>query len=365
VDYEPQKLKRTPLHTEHLALHAKLVPFAGWDMPVQYSGIVEETLAVRRAAGLFDIGHMGRLHIHGPEAESLLNRLTPNRIRDLRPGQAHYSLLLQDDGGILDDIIVYRLGEEEFSLVLNASNHDADVDWIRRHASAGIEIRDYSAATAMVAIQGPLAAEKLQTVCDADLAIVPRFGFTSGKVAGVASAICRTGYTGEDGFELVCPAEPAATVWRELLACGAAPCGLGARDALRIEAGYPLYGHELDASTTPVDAGLMWVVDLEKGDFVGREAVRRAAAAPPARRLAAFRMTERAVPRHGYTVYHEGEEAGTVTSGVFSPTAQAGLGLAYLRPPAHLRRSRIEIGIRDRRFPAVVVSRKDLLQPLP
>ena len=355
-------LRRTPLYEAHRRAGAKLVPFAGWEMPVQYSGILEESRAVRNSAGIFDISHMGRVHVHGPESVELLDRLTPNDVRGLAPWNAQYSLLTNPDGGIIDDIIIYRLKEEEFAVVVNASNTQKDLDWIHQHAAAGTVIDEYTERTAMIAVQGPKAPKLVNSLADKDLLALDRFAFTDGHIAGAYTAFCRTGYTGEDGFELIFPAENAEAVWNAVVDAGAIPCGLGARDALRIEAGYPLYGHEIDDATTPVEAGLMWVVKLDKGDFMGRDAVRRVKEQGPPRKLVGLVLQERIVPRQGYTLYVGEEGAGTVTSGVFSPTTQRGLGMAYVQPAYSKSGTPVEVQIRANRYPAVIVPKKNLLE---
>jgi len=338
------------------------VPFAGWEMPVQYSGILDESRAVRTNAGLFDISHMGRVHVHGPGSVQLLDRLTPNDVLGLGPWNAQYSLLTNPDGGIIDDIIIYRLKEEEFAVVVNASNTEKDLDWIRRHSVPETVIDEYTERTAMIAVQGPNAPELVNDLADKDLLALNRFAFTDGQITGAYTAFCRTGYTGEDGFELIVPAEHAEAVWEALVDAGATPCGLGARDALRIEAGYPLYGHEIDDSTTPVEAGLMWVVKLDKGEFIGRDAIKRVKEQGPSRKLVGLTLQERIVPRQGYTLFVGTEEAGTVTSGVFSPTTQRGLGMAYVKPAYSKSGTQVEVQIRANRYSATIVPKKNLLE---
>ncbi len=355
-------LQRTPLYEAHRRAGARLVPFAGWEMPVQYSGILDESRAVRNNAGIFDISHMGRVHFHGPGSMELLDRLTPNDVRGLAPWNAQYSLLTNPDGGIIDDIIIYRLKDEEFAVVVNASNTPKDLDWIRQHASPGTVIDEYTERTAMIAVQGPNAPALVNDLADKDLLTLDRFAFTDGYVAGAYTAFCRTGYTGEDGFELIVPADKAEAVWDAVVEAGAMPCGLGARDALRIEAGYPLYGHEIDDSTTPVEAGLMWVVKLDKGDFIGREAVKRARERGASRKLVGLSLQERIVPRQGYTLYVGDEEAGTVTSGVFSPTIERGLGMAYVKPAYSKSGTVVDVQIRANRYRATIVPKKSLIE---
>jgi len=357
--------RRTPLYEVHVEERARMVPFAGWEMPVQYAGILEESRAVRAAAGLFDISHMGRVVVSGPDSAAFLDSLTTNDVTGLATARAHYSLLTNPQGGIVDDIIVYRRGADEFLVVLNASNAEKDLAWMRAHAPSGISIEDQTDRTAMIAVQGPAAPLIVENLAEADIIGLERFAHTDGRVAGAPATVCRTGYTGEDGFELIVNAERAADVWRALRVAGAAPCGLGARDALRIEAGYPLYGHEIDDTTSPVEAGLMWVVKTDNGDFVGREAILSLLERGPSRRLVGFLLEERAVPRTGYPLHVGADRVGAVTSGVFSPTLCRGIGMAYVDVPHHRTGTRLELVVRDKRFPAIVVPKKSLLANQP
>lgn len=358
---EAGTLRRTPLYELHKELKARLVPFAGWEMPVQYAGILEETRAVRTSVGLFDISHMGRVHVSGPGAQAFLQRLTTNDVAALAPGQAHYSLLTNPQGGILDDIIVYRQAEGEFWVVINAGNTAKDLAWMRQHAGADTTLEDWTDRTAMIAVQGPRAPALVAGLADRDVLSLPRFAFVRSHLNGIPAALCRTGYTGEDGFEVILEAGRAVEAWRKLQQTGGVPCGLGARDALRIEAGYPLYGHEIDETTTPVEAGLMWVVRLEKGDFIGRDAIQEMKRKGAGRRLVGIRLAERIVPRQGYTLYVGEEAVGTVTSGVFSPTTGSSLGMAYVRDPHNRPGTPVQVEIRGRRYGATVVPKKNLL----
>ncbi len=354
-------MRQTPLYDLHKSLGARMVPFADWDMPVQYSGILEETRAVRTAVGLFDISHMGRVHVKGPGAAQLLQYVTTNDIDSLGAGAAHYSLIPNEQGGIIDDIIVYRLKPDEFSVILNASNTAVDLEWIRRHARGDVQIDEYTEQTAMIAVQGPAAEAALQQLTDDDLAAIGRFKFANGSIAGVPAALCRTGYTGEDGFELVVPAESAAMVWQSLMEKGAMACGLGARDVLRIEAGYPLYGHEIDETTSPVEALLMQLaVRLNKGDFIGREAIAKTKESGAARKLVGLTVDGKIAPRHGYTLLAGDEEIGVVTSGVYSPTVGHCVGMAYVQDAFSKPGTSVEIAVRQSRIPATVVSKKSL-----
>lgn len=358
-----EELRRTPLHEEHRRLNARMVPFGGWDMPVQYAGILEESRAVRTGVGLFDISHMGRVHVHGNGALLFLQQITSNDVASLDPGQAQYSLLTNPGGGIIDDIIVYRRGDADFLVVINASNTAKDLAWLSDNSEEDVEIDDHTAATAMIAVQGPNAPEMVDRLADTDLSRLGRFEHAEGRIGGVGATFCRTGYTGEDGFEVIVPGSAAPALWRALIDAGGAPCGLGARDALRIEAGYPLYGHEIDDSTTPVEAGLMWVVKLDKGGFTGCERIAAVKEMGPGRRLVGVTLQERIVPRQGYTLYAGQQEVGTVTSGVFSPTRSIGLGMAYVREPFHKSGTDLAVDIRGKRYPARVVPKKNLLSP--
>ncbi len=352
-----EKLRRTPLYELHKEIGARLVPFAGWEMPVQYAGILEESRAVRTAVGLFDISHMGRTHVHGPGALALLQRVTSNDVSALAPGQAQYSLLTNPQGGIIDDIIVYRLGEQEFTVVLNASNTQKDLDWMRSHSADDVIIDEYTERTAMIAVQGPKAPDLVARLSGQALS-----GLSHGEIAGATAALCRTGYTGEDGFELIVPAEKANDVWRALQQGGGVPCGLGARDALRIEAGYPLYGHEIDDMTTPVEAALLWVVKLDKGEFIGRESIAEKKRAGAGRKLVGITLAERIVPRQGYTLYIGDDEVGAVTSGVFSPVTGRGIGMAYVNDPHNKTGTTLQVQIRANRHGATVVPKKELIR---
>jgi aminomethyltransferase len=353
-------LKRTPLFEEHRELGGRMVPFAGWEMPVQYpSGITAEHHAVRRAAGLFDVSHMGEIDVSGAGALDFVQFVTTNDVSRLEVGQAQYSTLLRDDGRMLDDLIVYRY-PDRYMLVVNASNVDRDFQWIAAFADRhDVVLRDRSEEIALLALQGPGAAAILADAADADLDGIGYYRFAEGRVAGRAATISRTGYTGEDGFELYIAAEDAVAIWRRLLEVGAerglVPSGLGARDSLRLEVGYALYGNDMDETRTPLEAGLGWVVKLDKGEFVGRDALARQKEAGVTERLAGFRLLERGFPRPGYPVRVDGGGAGTVTSGVLSPSTGQGVGLAYLPAAAAKAGTPIEIVIRDRPVPAEVV----------
>jgi len=366
-------LKRTPLHSAHQRLGARLIGFGGWDMPVQYSSIVDEHHAVRRAAGLFDICHMGEVWVRGPGAETFLNGTLTNDVSRLASGQGQYTLMCREDGGVVDDLYVYRTGTEEFLLVINASRIDADVPWLQGRQAlfngASVLVENASDVLGAVAVQGPRVVEFIETVVGG-----PSSGGTSvakvtdlkknelGKwvFGGAVAWVARTGYTGEDGFEVVVPAPVVEALWERLLEVGRphvlVPAGLGSRDTLRTEMCYPLYGHELDEKTTPIEAGVGFFVSLDKGVFVGREVLARQKAEGVLKKSAAFRMVTRsAPPRPGYTVWAGGQAVGTVVSGTQSPSLSAGVGIAYVPPAVAAPGTAIEIEIRGNRYAAEVV----------
>ncbi len=352
-DAEDGELKRTPLHEEHARLDARMVPFGGFAMPVQYpAGIQAEHRAVRTAAGLFDISHMGEFRVRGPDAVAFVSRATTNDPARLEVGQAQYSAMCRDDGGILDDLVVYRLGEEDLRLVVNAANIEKDWRHLQgRDDGLDVELVDESREVALLALQGPRAQEILEPLTPVELDPVGFYRFTEGEVAGVGGVVSRTGYTGEDGFELYLPAADAPAVWRSLLEAGQErglrPAGLGARDTLRLEMGYALYGHDVDEETTPLEAGLGWLVKLDKGDFTGREALRRQKEEGVDRRLRGFELVERGFPREGYPVLYDGEEVGPVRSGTVSPSLEVGIGTVYL-PTGAEAGDPLQVVIRER-----------------
>src|SRR5581483_3881762 len=328
------QLKRTPLNGVHRALGAKMVDFGGWDMPVQYSGIVDEHNTVRNSVGLFDVSHMGEIEIRGPEAMQLTDAVTTNAVRKLKDGQAHYSGLLYEHGGFVDDILVHRVSGAHFFLCVNASNQEKDFEHIRKQNRFDCEVRFASERYAQLAIQGPKALETGQKLTSTELSGIRYYWFADGKFAGVPARIAHTGYTGEDGFEIYVAPEYAVDVWTAILEAGKPfgikPCGLGARNTLRLEAKMALYGHEIGASITPFEADLGWIVKMDKGDFTGREALEKAQQQGITRKLAGFEMKERGIGRDGYEVWMDGKPAGWVTSGGPSPTLNKNIGLCYL-----------------------------------
>jgi aminomethyltransferase len=353
-----ENLKSTPLRSCHVELGARLVPFAGWEMPVQYAGVIEEHRAVRTAAGIFDVSHMGEVRVRGAGAESFLQRLTPNDVSKLAPGRAHYSGLLTEQGTYVDDLLIYRLAADELFIVVNASNGPRDVEWIATRArewNAEVEVTDESDRWALIALQGPRAVEILEPLAPGCSAL-RYYGFQQGEVDGRRAIISRTGYTGEDGFEIYLDPEDAPHVWRRFHEAGAAPAGLGARDTLRLEAAMALYGHEIDETTTPFEAGLDWVVKLGKGEFLGRDALVAQKERGLTRKLAGFEVEGRGIARQGHTVLsEEGQTVGTVTSGTWSPTFEKALGLAYVPVEMAAPGTPLTLDVRGRQLAARIV----------
>jgi aminomethyltransferase len=315
--------KRTPLYGRHVDAGGKIVEFAGYEMPVQYASVIAEAKSVRENVGMFDVSHMARLSLTGTAVSEMLEWVTTNDITRLSDGGGQYSLLPNPVGGVVDDIIVYQITPEHFELVVNAANHAKDVAWLRELFGLKVQIHDHTAETAMIAVQGPRAAKILPMFAD-----LPLFGTMKGRFSGVDVFAARSGYTGEDGFELVCPASEANALWNGLLAAGVTPCGLASRDTLRVEAGLPLYGHELTDETSPIAAGLGWVVGKTKS-FVGSEAVKVARAEGTPRKLVGIKLKSKRVMAPGMKVFADGVEIGEVTSGVYSPVLERGIGFAY------------------------------------
>ncbi len=349
-------MKRTSLYETHLAAGATMVPFAGWDMPVSYAGTVGEVAAVRLGAGLFDVSHMGEATVTGEGAFGFVQSVTSNDVSKLTPGKAQYSLLLNETGGIIDDIIVYCRAADDYLIVLNAGCKDKDWAWLRAQAEGkpDVTLSDISDETALIAVQGPQAVSLVSALAGGGLEGLGRFQFADMTLSGAATTFSRTGYTGEDGFEVFCGWAEAPALWQMLTERGATPAGLGARDVLRLEAAYPLYGHELDAQTSPFESGVGWAVKRSKGGFVGSNAL---PAGKPSCKLVGLRMDERAIPREHYAVYDaEGQEAGRTTSGTWSPTIKAGIAMARLSSAFSDPGTRVSVDIRGRRAPATVVS---------
>jgi aminomethyltransferase len=354
--------KRTPLYEAHRRLGAKMVDFGGWAMPLQYpGGILDEHRATRASVGVFDVCHMGEIRFRGARAAEAVQRLVTNDVARLTDGRAFYTVACLPTGGIVDDLIVYRIAADHYLIVVNASNLDKDRAWFQDNAGGLCDIVDVSAETALIAFQGPAAARALQPLTPTALDALPSFGFVSAaEVAGVGASLARTGYTAEDGFEILCPAGDAEALWNRLLeaatAVGGKPVGLGARDTLRLEGRLSLYGNDLDETTTPLEAGLGWVVKLDGADFIGRAALRAQKAAGVARKLAGFVMTGRGIARHGYPIFDaEGAEVGRVTSGGPAPTLEKNIGMGYVPARLDAPGTRLSIDCRGKRVDAEVV----------
>ncbi|MDP2318844.1 MAG: glycine cleavage system aminomethyltransferase GcvT [Acidobacteriota bacterium] len=355
-------LKRTPLHGTHVDLGARMVPFGGWDMPVEYSGITAEHLAVRTAAGLFDVSHMGEVEIAGKGALEAVQHITSNDASKLQIGQIQYSGLTSPEGTFVDDLLVYRFGPSHYLLVINAGNIDHDWEWIStraKEASPEVAIVNSSNRYALIAIQGPRAQEILQEQTAIDLAAIKYYWFAHGEIAAVRGTVSRTGYTGEDGFEIMIPPAMAPTVWDALMQAGKPhgliPAGLGARDTLRLEAAMRLHGNDIDQTTTVVEADLNWIVGWNKTEFLGRDVLHAQKANGTGKILVGFEMTERAIGRHGHPVFHNGQQVGVVTSGTQTPFLKKAIGMAYVPPALKAPGTELEIDIRGRRAKAVVV----------
>lgn len=352
----PTPLKRTPLHDIHVALGAKIVPFAGYEMPVQYpTGITAEHKAVRESCGVFDVSHMGEFWVNGARAADFVNYVTTNNVAALAVGQVHYSTILNDRGTIEDDCLIYRFADKVM-MVVNASNAPKDYQHIIRHAGAfGVTVHDATEEMTLLAVQGPRTASILQGLTATDLSTIGYYHFIEGEVAGQKAIISRTGYTGEDGFELYIANASAAPIWNALMATDqVTPAGLGARDSLRLEMGMALYGNDIDDTVTPLEANLAWLVKFPKGDFVGRSALEAQKEAGVKKKLVGFTLQDRNFPRHGYPVFFGGEPSGIVCSGTMSPTLGIPIGTAYLPTVAASEGTQFEVEIRGKRVPATV-----------
>ena len=361
MEAAPGTLRRTPLSAVHREMGAKMVPFAGWDMPVEYSGLINEHLAVRKAAGLFDVSHMGELEIEGPGALAFLQRVTSNDVAKLVDGQAQYSSLPLPNGAPADDVIVYRRAADRFLLVANASNVEKDYKWLLAQERGEAEVKNRSDDYALIALQGPRAQAILQPLTATDLAALEYYHFAEGQIEGQPATLSRTGYTGEDGFEIFVAPDRAVSVWKRLIETGGPqgllPAGLGARDTLRLEARMCLYGMDMDETTTLVEAGLGWIVALDpaKGDFPGRAVLEAQKKAGPPRKLVGFEVLGRGIARHGYTVLVNHEPVGSVTSGTYAPFLQKNIGLCYLPAARAAVGTDLEIDVRGRPVSARVV----------
>lgn len=347
------EIRKTPLYDVHVEAGAKMVPFAGWEMPVLYQGISEEHNAVRESCGVFDVSHMGEIEVSGPAADELLQRLLSNDVSKVEVGGAQYSCLCQENGGVLDDLFSYRLGPDRWLTVTNASNHESDLAWFRRHgAGADAVVDDAAGRISMLAVQGPRAREIVAGLAEGELPA--RFRAETLTVAGSEMLVCGTGYTGEDGVELLMPPEAAVSTWEALTTAGAIPAGLGARDTLRLEVGYCLYGNELSTDRTPIEAGLGWCV-REGTDFIGAEACAAAREAGPDERLVSLKVEGPGIPRQGNEVKVDGEVVGVITSGTLSPSLGVGIGLAYLESRHAEPGTAVEIDVRGKPRSAQVV----------
>jgi len=362
-------LKRTPLYEAHKARGATLIDFGGWEMPVQYTSIIDEHLATREKAGLFDVSHMGEITVKGPGAKAALNKLITGNMDSVRQFKTMYTLLTNDKGGVVDDLLVYIAADDDYFLVVNASNTDKDYAWLKERVAAidpGVEVKNVSADYGQIAIQGPLAQDILQKITDCDLTGIEFFSFAyaglrgnDGSVIDSKAIISRTGYTGEDGFEIYCDAGRAYDVWELLLKIGAdeglVPVGLGARDTLRFESALPLYGHELGEDITPIEAGLKFFVKFDKDDYPGKSVLQAQVDGGAARRLVGIEMVERGIPREGYRIEADGEDIGYVTSGTFSPTLKKGLAMALISAKRAKTDTLLDVVIRDKRVQAKVI----------
>ncbi|MBL8122559.1 MAG: glycine cleavage system aminomethyltransferase GcvT [Pyrinomonadaceae bacterium] len=356
-----ENLKKTPLNAAHRALGGKMVDFGGWDMPVQYpAGVIEEHIATRTRAGLFDVSHMGEIWVEGPDAIPFVNRITTNDVTKLVDGQAHYSALPNEDGGVVDDLLVYRFAEDRLLLVVNAGTTDKDWEWINKNkGNENVSVRNASSEYCQIAIQGPKAVEILQKLTETELSPIGYYHFTEGKVDGVDAIISRTGYTGEDGFEVYAAADRAEQLWNKLLETGKEhgilPCGLAARNTLRLESAMSLYGHELSDEISTLEANLGWITKLQKGDFIGRDQIAALKENGLTRKLIGFEMKEPGIARDGFDIYVGDEKVGVVTSGSPAPFLKKNIGLAFLPPEFANVGQEIRIDVRGKRLAAEVV----------
>lgn len=353
-------MKRTPLNDIHKTLGAKMVDFAGFEMPVQYSGIIEEHLAVRKSVGVFDVSHMGEFEVRGRDALAFLQYVTINDAAKLIEGKAQYTAMCYENGGIVDDLLLYHLGDR-YLLVVNASNIQKDFEWLMSHRFGDVQLTDVSDRTALLAVQGPRSLATLQKLTSVDLSKIEYYHSTRGTVSGVPMIISRTGYTGELGFELYMEAEPLACekVWNALFEAGKefgiVPVGLGARDTLRLEKGFCLYGNDIDQTTLPLEAGLGWITKLDKGDFIGKQALLNARSSGLKRRLVGLTLPDKVIARHGYPLTVGGKSVGHVTSGTFSPILQRGIAMGYVETAYAAVGSTVDVQVRGKGSPATIV----------
>ncbi len=350
--------KKTALYDVHVKLGGKMVEFGGYMMPVQYKGITQEHLAVRHSVGIFDVSHMGEFYFSGPAAAAYLQKMTLNDVTRIEPYQAQYTAMCYEDGGMVDDLILYRYNDRYMTIV-NAGNRQRDYDWMRQHLPDGVQMEDRSDEISLFAVQGRHAYATLQKLTALDLSGIRFYWFAEGEIAGVKGFVARTGYTGEDGFEVGVPSESSVKVWNAIMEAGAEfeiePVGLGARDTLRLEMKYCLYGNDIDKTTNPIEAGLGWITKVDKGEFIGRDAIVKVKEAGPKRKLVGFELKDRGIPRHGYKVFRDGNEIGVVTSGTFSPCLGKGLGIAYIDVPHNQVGTAIELSVRGKSLAAEIV----------
>jgi glycine cleavage system T protein (aminomethyltransferase) len=352
-------LKKTPLYEVHKSLGARIVDFAGWEMPVQYSGVIEEHLAVRSACGLFDVSHMGEIEVSGDGAFDFVQSIMTNDIERVEDGQCQYTLLCYPDGGVVDDTIVYRYNKDRYLFCVNASNASKVFDWMKKQADSDTIVENLSDSYAQIALQGPRSVEVLRGLLDTDPGEIKHFHFYLGLIGDAEALVSRTGYTGEDGFEIYLEPSDAIGVWQALMEAGSKhgirPIGLGARDTLRLEMGYPLYGHELSEKITPLEAGLTKYVRLDDRDFIGEEALKKQAEQGVKRTLVGFQLKDPGIPRADYEIHSGGKKIGVVSSGTSSPSLKAGVGMGFVEPAFKAQGTEIDIMIRDRGAKAVVV----------
>lgn len=353
-------MKRTPFFSIHQKLGAKIVPFAGYEMPVQYAGIIEEHKSVRNNVGVFDVSHMGEFFVKGPNALPFLQKITVNDVSALVPGKAQYTAMCYENGGVVDDLLIYMLAEHSYMVVVNAANIDKDWEWMKSHCPPDVGFENNSDETALLAIQGPKSLATLQKLTKADLSSIQYYHCIQGTLAGVDMIISRTGYTGELGFEIYFDVKHGETIWNSIFDAGRefgiAPIGLGARDTLRLEMGYCLYGNDIDQTTHPLEAGLGWITKLNKGEFIGKPVLEKAKANGVRRKLVGIMLSEKAVPRHGYQIVAGGSNCGTITSGTFSPTLERGIAMGYVDAAHSSVGTALQIDVRGKLFDAAVVS---------
>ena len=352
-------IKHTPFYDRHIALGAKMHEFAGYMMPISYTGINREHLQIREKIGVFDVSHMGEFYVEGEQAENFLQYITVNDVKQLIDGQAQYSAMCYPDGGIVDDLIVYRFNKQKFMMVVNASNIEKDYAWAGEHLVDGVTLIDRSDETALLAIQGPKTLKVLQTLTDVNLKDIGFYHFAKGKLAGKDMIISRTGYTGEPGFELYHDPKDSLELWDAIFETGKAEdiqaVGLGARDTLRLEMKYALYGNDIDKDTNPIEAGLGWITKLDTDDFIGKKELLKVKEEKPFQRLIAFKMIDRAIPRQGYELFHNDDRIGKVTSGTMSPSLGIGIGTGYVRREFSKTGTEISLDVRGKRLKAIIV----------